>query len=796
MHGVEDAIADASTRVIVVHGEVGTGKTAFAAELRRRLAAPDPRIEVDAVVYLSADGYRPITVAAILHDLVRSLPNSADRERLTERLTDPIEWREKLTEVLAALSSVVVVVVLDAAELLLTGGDFRDRDLAALVRELAGRTGHASTLVLTVAGGPPQRIRRELPSNVRFLALNGLPFDDTIDFLIALDRTAALGLSALQGEERRDDRQRVYAMSQGRPRTLELLVGVLLQEPGSSLTHLLDELERIPVRDVDRALLDRTFAELDRTEQRVVQALAAYGRPVQPSAVDFLLRPSVKGVDSGPVLQGLHDRRIVRHDQGYYFLPPAESARVLAGMPDGELNDHRRPRPPFTRFALLRRAADYFEHHRPATVGNLLDLRAHFSEIDLRIRAWDYHRAVDIMNSIEDEYLRPWGQSDALLEWRRAVQGYVGDDADEADNRRRLVAALQQQEDIEEARRELAKARRRCSWLSARRARVTLNIQMANLDFDTGQFSHARRLYRRHMWQCRMVGGMDRDLTIARANLALCLARTGHHPRALRLFTTALESARTLPAGDRNRILPALLANNAWVLGQMDDVPAAMDLLREGCSLVSAPDSKNKLGYGLCLNGEAALLLETGAAEEAVRLARQAAELGVLTRDPHLIRQANLNLSLAYLRLDRDGEALATAEISARLDRGSRAVGANGLLGIAAFRRGDDVRAWRAFVTALQVAEGQVARERNDYVIRDAIGLAQFGLALVEPEQQATHLAKAGREFERARRITGAPGAVNRNSLLLDSFGERVDGDLVAAMTEVARGSASPFGAA
>ncbi|MER7007493.1 tetratricopeptide repeat protein [Dactylosporangium sp. NPDC000555] len=796
MHGVEDTIGDASTRVVLVYGASGAGKTAFTAELRRRLAAPRPRAAVDAVVYLSADGYRPVNVATVLLDLVRSLPEGADRERLTARLTDPIEWREKLTDVLAGLDGRSVVVVLDAAEHLFdAAGTLRDRDLGALVRELAGRPGHSVTLVLTVADGPPRQIRRDLSANVRFVAIErGLPFADTIRFLTALDRTATLGLSALAQDD--DFRQRVYEVSRGHPRTLELLVGLLRLDPDRSVVGLLDDLERMAPENVAPTLFDWTFAQLDRTEQRALQALAAYRRPVPPAAVDFLLKPFVKGIDSAPVLRGLHERRIVRHDHGHYFLPAAESAQVLDGIPQGALDDHGHVPPVLTRFALLYRAAVYFEQAQPAQVTGLLDLRPYFSEIDLRIRAWDFHRAYEVMNHIEDEYLRPWGQSDVLLDWRRAVRGRVGDDAEEANNRRRLVAALQQQEDIDGALTELTQARRECSWLRAPRARLALDIQLANVHFDAGRLSRAGRLYRRQLWQSRLVGGTGSESTVAQGNLALCLGRIGHHARALRMFAAARSAARRLSDTDRNRILPELLASHAWVLGQLDETPAAMERLREGRSVAAAAGNRNQVGLGLCLNGEAAILVDSGAAEAAGELAQKAAEIGVLTRDPNLIRQANLNLGLAYLCLDRDADALATAEISARLDRGPHAIGANGLLGIAAFRCGRPDRARLAFLTAMDAAGRQLEREQHDYVAWDARGLACFGLALIEVEQQSKRLAQAAEAFARARRITSAAGAVRRNAILLGRFGERADDGLVAAMTAVARGAGPPFGTA
>ncbi|MGW3895299.1 AAA family ATPase [Micromonospora profundi] len=789
-HRVEEAIADPSTSVVVVHGAAGVGKTAFAAELRRRLAAREAEAEADAVVYLSADGYRPINVAAVLADLARALPESSGRARLEERLNDPVEWREKLTEVLAALRNTTVVVILDAAEHLLDDGTFRDRELGALVMELAGRPGHPTTLVLTVAGGPPQQLRRDLPANVRFVPMNPLPFDDAIALLIALDRGAALALYRMEP----GDRQRAYLLSQGNPRTLELLVGVLRQEPGTPVPRLLDELERVPLPDVEATLLKATFSNLDRTQQRVVQALAVYGRPVLPEAVDFLLAALVPGVDSAPILRGLHERRVAHHDHGHYFLPPAESDRVVRGLERGDLDDHRRVPLPFTRFAMWHHAARYFEERRVAPVRSLLDLRPAFSEIDLRIRAWDCRHAYEVMNTIEDYHLRRWGQSNALLEWRHAVRGRIGDDTEEANNRRRIVAALQQQERIEDAIVELAEARRKCSWFGAPKARLMLDIQLATVRFEAGEFSHAARLFRRQVWQCRILG-RRRELVIVRADLALCLARTGHHAQALRAFSTALANARALlDTVERERILPLLLIDYAWALGQIGEPRSALALLQEGVAVASGAATEDEVALGLCFNGEAAVHIDSDAAGEAVEPARRAAELGVRTRDPRLIRQANLNLGLAYLRIGgRDDEALAAAEVSARLDSGGHAVGANGLLGIAAFRQRMRDRARLAFLTSRDGASERIAREPRDYLAWEAKGLASFGLALIEESQRRRRLAEAGEAFEQARQITAARGAVNRSTALLGAFGQRADDELVAAMTAVARGSASPF---
>jgi tetratricopeptide (TPR) repeat protein len=788
MHQVEDATADPAVGLVVVAGEVGAGKTAFAAEMRRRLALGEADVAVDAVVYLSADGYRAITVATVLSDLVASLADDEERQRLNRRLHDPIAWQEKLTEVLAALGSRKVVVILDAAEHLLNrDGDFRDQDLHRFLRRFASQSGHQATVILTVAGGLPPQLRREPDPPVRVVKLQrGLPFNAAMDFLLGLDRTAVLGMANLPDR----DRLRVHAVTLGHPRTLELLVGVLHQRPASTAADLLDELEQVDPGDTATVLFDWMFAELTRTEERVVQALAACRRPVPPDAVDHVLVPYVHGINSEPVLRGLHDQRVVRHDHGHYFMPPSESDRVLEGIPFGELDDHSHQQPPFTRISLWRRGADYFELHRPTTITDLQDLRSMFSEVDLRIKAWDFYNALVLMKNLDDRYLRPWGQSDALVEWRREIRGQLHDPDWEAHNRSYLVAALQQREETDDALEELRVARAGLSWHGSPRNRISLSIEMAKVRFDSGEIRGAGQDFRRYLRLARLVGGMRFEQTVARLNLAVCLAKTGDFTRALRQFVAARECSDGLSDAEQNEAVPMLLADHAWALGQINEMNDALALLQEGRLRASA--AFNEIGVGMCRNGEAAVLIDSGRARDAVTPAREAAEIGARTRDPGLTRQANLNLGLAQLILSEIPDAFATAEVSARIDRGPRAIGACGLLGITAFRLGERNDARSAFQTARAVAGEQVKREDCDYQAWDALGVVYFGMALIEYEQRSQFLKYAGRAFAKARRIARADGAANRNRILLNCFA--TEPDLAESMSKVADGGPSPFG--
>lgn len=788
MHQVEDAVADAAVRLVVVAGEVGAGKTAFAAEMRRRLASGEAAVAVDAVVYLSADGYRAITVATVLSDLVASLADDEERQRLNRRLHDPIAWQEKLTEVLARLGSRRVVVILDAAEHLLNrDGDFRDPDLHRFLRRLASHSGHEATVILTVAGGLPPQLRREPDPPVRVVKLQrGLPFNAAMDFLIGLDRTAVLGMADLPEH----DRLRVHAVSLGHPRTLELLVGVLRRRPASTAADLLDELEQEDPGSVATVLFDRMFAGLTRTEERVVQALAACRRPVPPDAVNHLLAPYVHGINSEPVLRGLHDQRVVRHDHGHYFMPPNESDRVLEDIPFGELDDHKRQQPPFTRISLWRRGAEYFEKHRPTTITGLQDLRSMFSEVDLRIKAWDFYNALFLMKNLDDGYLRPWGQSDALVEWRREIRGQLHDPDWEAHNRSYLVAALQQREETDDALEELRDARAGLPWRGSSRNRIRLGIEMAKVRFDSGEIRRAAKDFRRYLRLARLVGGMRFEQTVVRLNLAVCLAKTGDLSRAVRQFIAARECSNALSDAEQDEAVPMLLANHAWALDQIDEMNDALALLQEG--RMRASGAFNEIGVGMCRNGEAAVLIDSGRATDAVTPAREAAEIAARTRDPGLTRQANLNLGLAQLVLSEVPDAFATAEVSARIDRGPRAIGACGLLGITAFRLGERKDARSAFQTARAVAGEQVKREDCDYQAWDALGVAYFGMALIEYEQRSQFLKDAGRAFAKARLIARAPGAAKRNRILLNCF--ETEPDLAESMSKVAGGGPSPFG--
>ena len=86
-----------------------------------------------------------------------------------------------------------------------------------------------------------------------------------------------------------------------------------------------------------------------------------YGRPVTPAAVDYLLQPFLAVVNSAPILGRLVNMQFARKETGRYYLHPVDLAYALSGIERGNEFDHRFDALPFTQFALLHRAADYFQ---------------------------------------------------------------------------------------------------------------------------------------------------------------------------------------------------------------------------------------------------------------------------------------------------------------------------------------------------------------------------------------------------------------------------------------------------
>jgi len=180
---------------------------------------------------------------------------------------------------------------------------------------------------------------------------------------------------------------------------------------------------------VVEALVGEAFNRLDPLAQQVMQALAIYGLPVPPVAVDYLLHPYLLAVDSAPILGRLVNMQFVRRDAGRYYLHQVDRDYALSRIPPGQPTDRQGLERPFSRYALLARGAEYFEQTRTPRESwkKLDDLAAQLAEFELRYRGEDYDSAASVLLEIDFEYLLLWGHYRLMVELHERLDGKLID---------------------------------------------------------------------------------------------------------------------------------------------------------------------------------------------------------------------------------------------------------------------------------------------------------------------------------------------------------------------------------
>jgi tetratricopeptide (TPR) repeat protein len=761
---LEDRLSDSSTRLVAVVGPGGIGKTAMVSRLLDGLRRNPQRLPVDAFIYLPAHGSRLIRPAILLEDLRKVVPDRSAADDLAERLNNSaLTLPDKLDEVLEELSGTRVIVVIDNAEELLDAdGQLRDRELDALVKALLRRRDHAVTLVLATREAPDPLIR-EFASAVRLDLDSGLPRADAYDYLHRLDSQGILGLQSAPEEHL----ERVYRHTRGSPRALEAIYSILEAEPGTSLAKLLIDMDELRAgQDMLRYLIGRMLDRPDLIDRRVMQALAVYGRPVSPAAVDELLSVHIEGLQSERTLHRLLARRLIRQDGERFYLPSSpDGERLLAIIPWGETADRDRKPAQFTQLALLHRAAGYFAATRKSRVEHLDDLSAEFAEIDLRMRGRDYQAALQLISEIDESYLNGWGYSEAVAHWREELMGKLDGPAFELYNLAWLANARRQQEEYPRAIEHLDHALEYARRPPNQSNEPGLLITLATTYYDNGQPTIATDRYVQALNEARR-----RQLPLEEAQalegLALCEGETGQFREALEHHAAALAMTKDLQ-GRKSQLFEAELYLNIGCLhGRRGHLEEAFEWLRKGQELAS-PLGDDLLN-GHFLSSEALVLIDDGDLVRAIELATEAIAIGASTRNSHLSREGNMTLAEAYLCQGDLDAASGAADAAARYRRSRRALGAYVLQGITAFRKGLREKAYVGFLDAHLQAETLRRREGRNYEVLDADGLALCGLALCGDQEQ---LNDAVSTYRAARKVTCEQGVVRRSLRLLRELG-------------------------
>jgi tetratricopeptide (TPR) repeat protein len=754
--------------LIAVLGRHGIGKSATVCSVLQQAGGNGARSRVAAgVAYRSTHGVQRVTAANLLDDLRAMVPQAS--LGLADLVANPdLTSMQKLDGILGELGATPVILAVDDAEDLLDEDrTIKDPELALLLNTLLLREDHAVKMVL-VSDTPPAELLSD-PSAADLPLDRGLSPDDAQELLRQLDEDGFHGLAELP----RPLLEQIHERTGGHPRALELLFAILDADHVTTPQQLLDVLAGHPDDDPAAVLLGQLLGRLIEIEQLVVTALAVYGRPVIPAAVNYLLHRKYPVYDSAKTLAKLAKGRLVREEEGRYYLPTLDRFLVLNRIDLGQPEDREAVPPPFKGLALFHQAAEYFSRLKSTEVKTINDLDAHLAEIDLRILAQEYRPAYRLLHEVDTTYLRPWGYHRVLYQYRSDLRGKLGRTTRLEMVNLDALALAEEESDHPTRALELYAA----AFAIARRRNAPedikkLHVNLAGSYLKDELVDHALDEYRQALDLAREQGRPD-EQAIPLAGICLCLAKKGRFEEAFRYHAEALAIARRL---EKRRLEAELELNVGVWEGELGRLDLALLHLRRGRSL--AEKVGDQLTAGLCLSGIAEVLVDQGRVGRAAMLAGEAIAVGERLGSPHLLREGCSTLAMAQLCKGALEDARQAATAGCRYDSGRRSLYIRFLRGLLTLRGGDvdealfDFEEVSARAKALRDADGDAS-----FFALYLSGLALSGRIACGQDQ---YLGEAEAAFRLARGLTAEWGVVIRTLRLLDEL--RSDDDLSPAL--------------
>jgi tetratricopeptide (TPR) repeat protein len=721
---VGDFLNDPPRRMITVVGRGGVGKTAMVCRLLKSLEngqLPDNLgpMSVEGIVYLSATGSRRVNFPNIFADLCKLLADDV-ASRLDALYKNPQAPTEaKMRALLEAFPTGRAVLLLDNFEDVVDPETLalRDAELDDALRALLNAHDHAVKVIVTTRIAPRDLMLLQ-PGRQRRLDLDeGLPSPFAENILREMDADGKLGLKYASNKLLDEARKR----TRGYPRALEALFAILSADRDTSLPEILKDTEALLPDNVVRDLVGEAFSRLDPAAQQVMQALAVYGRPVTPAAIDYLLQPHLPGVNSARVLSRLVNMQFARKEAGHYFLHPIDRAYALSRVPVGDKSDRDVDEAPlYTQFALLHRGAEYFKQARTPRENwkTIEDLAPQLAEFDLRCEGEDYDTAADVLLDIDFKYLARWGHSQLVVELHQRLQGKLA----RPDNQQYSVG----------------------------------NLGSAYMNF--GQYQETITCYEQALAYAREQKD-DWGEGCWLGNLGICYSKLGQIAYAIECHEQALVISRKL--GDREGegddlgnlgIYYAALGQTSRAMGHYQQ---AITIHHEVGDLHGVEGGLEKL---------AEVLIDEGRFQEAISQATEAVRIATV---PRTGSRGNGTLSLAYLFSDNLSGARSAAETARQYNVPENNHNVLALLGLIALRQGDAAAAQEAFAAAASQTDELLSYSAQNFAALDTRGLASCGLNLCDGVNRTSAAIEA---YRAARAINKEAGIVARVLRLFDAL--------------------------
>ncbi|MDH3598738.1 MAG: tetratricopeptide repeat protein, partial [Candidatus Tectomicrobia bacterium] len=634
-----------------------------------------------------------------------------------------------------------------------------DAELDDALRALLNAPQHAVKVILTTRIAPFDLALVQPGRQTRQDLDEGLDSPYAENILREMDVDGKVGLKTAPEEVLDEARQR----TRGYPRALEALFAILSADRDTSLHEILAATETLLPENVVEVLVGEAFSRLDTAAQMVMQALAAYARPVTPTAVDYLLQPHLSGVNSASVLGRLVNMQFARREAGRYYLHPVDRAYALSRIPMGEESDRdEEDAPPFTQFALLHHGANYFQQARTPRENwkTIDDLTPQLAEFDLRCAGQEYDVAAEVLLEIDFDYLLLWGHSRLVAELHVRLQRRLSNPQLNQHSVGNLGSAYLSIGKIQEAIICCEQALDGAREMKDREGEVAWLGNLGNCYSDLGQIARAIDFYEQALAIAREIGDRGGERS-ALGSLGSRYADLGQTTRAIDFYEQALAIAREI--GDR-RGKGTQLGNLGNCYGDLGQIAHAIDFYEQ--ALAIAREIGDRYVESGILSNLSEIQVDQGVWDQAIELSHQAMQIADEIENLQFRMATRLGLALAHLYAGDLPAAHDVAEAAGQFDvpEGNHQVRV--LLGVIALRQDDRIAAAEAFAAALGQAESILAQSTQNYAALDTKGLALCGLTLCDHN----HIATAIEAYQEARAINRDPGIVARVLRLFDAL--------------------------
>jgi tetratricopeptide (TPR) repeat protein len=765
---IGDFLKDDALRLLTVVGRGGVGKTAMVCRLLKALEGghlPDDLgpLGVDGIVYLSPLGRHKVNFPNLFADLTRLLPQDT-AQRLDQLYQDPRHTtKDQTLALLEAFPSGRTVLLLDNFEDVVDPETLAitESELDETLQTLLTAPQHGIKVIVTTRVAPRALLLVQ-PAVQRRLNLDeGLesPFAENI--LRAMDPDGTLGLKETPEALLTEARER----TRGYPRALEALVAILAADRDTSLPELLVETGRLLPENVVEVLVGEAFNRLDPLAQQVMQALAIYGLPVPPVAVDYLLQPYRPTIDSAPVLSRLVNMQFVRRDAGRYYLHQIDCEYALSRIPQGQPADRDTAEPRLTRYSLLARGAGYFEQTRTPRESwkQLGDLAPQLAEFELRYQGEDYDTAAAVLLDIDMNYLQLWGHYRLMVQLHERLQGRITDSAYFGQaSTGNLGGALLYMGRFQEAIARYLEALVLARLHGDRRGEGAWLGSLGNCYSYLGEIRRAIDYYEQALTILRDIGNRQGEANNL-ANMGYYGYRSlGQLRRAIDLNEQALAIYRDI--NDREGEATVVF-NLSKFYADLGEVPQAIDLCEQALVIARDIGGRYLEAYGLVYMGDCDTMRELW--EQAILHYNEGIGIADELGNVELQSLGRSGLATAELLRGELGAAYEATEDATKhyypMDNAHAAV----VLGVILLRQGHADRARLVFTEAITRADTLLEQADENFRALDDKALALCGLALLG---HAARLPEATAALQAARAVTRAAGVVIPALRLLDAL--------------------------